>query len=41
MHIIEETNECVLLDKDMNLLYPEYPSWDVEEDEEKTINENS
>ena len=32
---IEETNECVLLDKDMNLLYPEYPNWDVEEDEEK------
>ncbi len=21
---IEETNECILLDKDMNLLYPEY-----------------
>jgi GxxExxY protein len=38
---IEETNECVLLDKDMNLLYPEYPNWDVEENEEKTINENS
>ena len=29
---IEETNECILLDKDMNLLRPEYA--DCEEDEE-------
>ena len=28
---VEETNECVLLDKDMNLLYPEYPDWDESE----------
>ena len=28
---IEETNECILLDKDMNLLYPEY-AYDEEEE---------
>lgn len=38
---IEETNECILLDKDMNLLHPEYPDWDIEEDKEITNNENS
>lgn len=27
---IEETNECILLDKDMNLLYPEYADGDDE-----------
>ena len=37
---IEETNECVLLDKEMNLLYPAYPDWD-EEDDERIINDNS
>lgn len=37
---VEETNECILLDKDMNLLYPEYPDWD-EEEEENEITENS
>ena len=35
---VEETNECVLLDKDMNLLYSESPIWD-EEDTENEINE--
>lgn len=38
---IEETNECVLLDKEMNPLYPEYPDWNDEDDEEEIINENS
>ena len=43
---IEETNECVLLDKDMNPLYSDFPDWDDEDDEEKRdeekrINENS
>ena len=36
---IEETNECILLDKDMELLFPESSDW--EEDEEEIINENS
>lgn len=36
---IEETNACVLLDKDMNLLFPEQVDWDVEESaEEEEIN---
>ena len=29
---IEETNECVLLDKDMNLLRPEYADWEDEKE---------
>ena len=35
---VEETNDCVLLDKDMHLLYPEYADRD---EEEIDINENS
>lgn len=38
---IEETNECILLDKDMELLFPEYPDGDEEEYEEEKIHENS
>ena len=41
---IEETNECILLDKDMNLLYSDFPDWDDEDDEddeEERINDNS
>ena len=37
---IEETNACVLLDKDMELLFHEHPDWDSE-DEDEIINENS
>ena len=29
---IEETNECILLDKDMNLLRPEYADWEDEKE---------
>lgn len=39
---IEETNACILLDKEMNLLFPEQVNWDVDElAEEDIINENS
>lgn len=39
---IEETNECVLLDKDMNPLYSDFPDWDGKDDEEeRIINDNS
>lgn len=38
---IEETNECVLLDKNMELLYQEEVDWEYEEpdhEEEEKIN---
>jgi len=38
---IEETNACILLDKDMDLLFPEQVDWDAEEYDEEQINENS
>lgn len=38
---IEETNACILLDKDMDLLFPEQVDWDAEEYDEEHINENS
>lgn len=38
---IEETNACILLDKEMNLLFPEQIDWDDEEYDEEQINENS
>ena len=37
MNFHELVTKCILLDKDMNLLYPEYP----DRDEEETINDNS
>ena len=37
---IEETNACILLDKEMDLLFPEQVDWDDEEYDEEQINEN-
>lgn len=31
---IEETNQCVLLDKEMNLLYEEDVDWNYDEDDD-------